>query len=160
MFNGFSHSGKAVTHQSTASNYALSSSWAYFPVGDVANNPLPRSLNIHSVVLRLNTIAGAASVTLGIFQTASQDHPLAPQGASGYTQNIISGTTAAEGSVIFNALDLDVHPDGNTTSVTSTGSIDDKRRQLLYVGIKLDAGTALLTDNEGIVNWRSDYSPG
>jgi len=170
MFDGYRAQGMVRALETNGESSSLTTSWVYIAIdagdGDYLQPGFfPRRCNVHRVILRLASMSTASppsTATIGLFRTASQDYPITDPGDAAYTKPIVLGTTANTGSVLFSDLNVD-HDDHQTHTVASSNdapyddvaSYDAGSRKpwcRVFLGIKLNIGTANLADSE--TYWR------
>lgn len=105
---------------------ALSNAWVQLPMTGGSGDVPPRRYTLQNLAIWLDTIAGAASVTIMVTQDSARDKVLVSSTPSGATQSISAGGTAAKGGISINL--------GVVWISEST--------ELPYIWAKLDAGTA------------------
>lgn len=167
IYDGYTHNGYAIANQrESAPPTALTTSWSFFALDvDDGQGPsgqkgfFPRECMVDRLEVRITGMGTGASlptsITAGLFRTANLDYPITDWGDPAYTEGIRGGTTANTGSAIFGPGLRVPHYElaGVTVDSSSAAPYDavtkidpDERKAFcrLYVGIKLNNGTATL----------------
>tara|TARA_R100000388_G_scaffold94611_1_gene82412 strand:- start:595 stop:1062 length:468 start_codon:yes stop_codon:yes gene_type:complete len=118
---------------------------------------VPTTAHLESAEIHLSSAGAATSATLAIFRDAPGDLPCVGDGTSAATQTLTVGTTTAtdKGAVWLIQRDVVAIQGLSTFSDADLAPTITARAQTqnLWVGLKLNAGTATL--DRLILNWRS-----
>ena len=118
---------------------------------------LPVRSRIDSIEAHFSSAGGASEATAAVFRDASGDVPCIGDGPSAATQILTVGTTTATDKGVVWSVERDIFAvDGFSTlsdSILNPGLTAEPKTQNLWVGLKVDSGTAVL--DRLVVNWRA-----
>lgn len=144
-FGGWNFSGHAYKHQADVTNARTIHALTRDATNDARSAYVPNDCAIFSLEIYFDTIAGGANtVTVSLWRDVAGDIMLV--GEDSYT--IVTGTTTAtDGSVrVTYAPDVDHHRYPSSVNGDSDANVT------LYVGLRLNAGTAKANV---LCNWRA-----
>tara|TARA_R100000426_G_scaffold44336_2_gene33692 strand:+ start:1005 stop:1466 length:462 start_codon:yes stop_codon:yes gene_type:complete len=118
---------------------------------------LPVRSRIDSIEAHFSSAGISTTATAAVFRDASGDVPCIGDGPSAATQTLTVGTTTSTDKGVIWSVERDIFAvDGFSTlsdSILNPGLTAEPKTQNLWVGLKVDAGTAVL--DRLVVNWRA-----